>query len=117
MQSGTTTRLSVAQGAQGNGASTLPVIDDAGDIVSFQSTARNLVAGDTNGVADVFAVTVATGAVTLVSAALDGGPADAASSLPAISAGGDLIVWKSAADDLVVGDTDTRTDIFLRQLS
>jgi hypothetical protein len=41
-------------GAQGNGASDLPALPGDGQFVAFTSTATNLVAGDTNGVHDVF---------------------------------------------------------------
>ena len=47
--------MSVAcDGAQANGASERPRISADGRFVAFVSSASNLVAGDTNGVADVF---------------------------------------------------------------
>jgi hypothetical protein len=39
---------------QGNGASTRPALSQGGRYVAFESVATNLVAGDTNGVRDVF---------------------------------------------------------------
>ena len=65
-----------SSGIQGDGASSFPVIDDDGGVVAFQSDATNLVPGDTNGQTDVFAVNVATQAVTLVSQSAAGGPAE-----------------------------------------
>jgi Tol biopolymer transport system component len=54
-QSGTTERVSVATGgAQGDGASRDPTISADGSFVAFDSGATDLVAGDTNGTADVF---------------------------------------------------------------
>lgn len=48
-------RISVgAGGAQANGASDRPAIDASGRFVAFRSEASNLVAGDTNGLPDVF---------------------------------------------------------------
>jgi hypothetical protein len=50
-----TSRVSVASnGDQGNGSSTTPRLSADGRYVVFVSSATNLVAGDTNGVADVF---------------------------------------------------------------
>jgi len=53
----TTTRVNVAaDGAQANNASYDPAISGDGRYISFYSDASNLVAGDTNGIRDVFAV-------------------------------------------------------------
>ena len=52
---GDTTRVSVdSGGAQGNNASYSPSISADGRYVAFTSNASNLVAGDTNGTADIF---------------------------------------------------------------
>ena len=52
---GKTTRVSVnSEGVQGNRRSWYPSISGNGRFVAFQSEANNLVAGDTNGEADVF---------------------------------------------------------------
>jgi len=62
---GRTTRLSVSgAGAEGNGGSLAPDISTDGGVVVFYSLANNLVAGDTNGVADVFARFGSDGVVT-----------------------------------------------------
>jgi len=53
---GTTTRVNVGPGGvQADGTSDYPVITKDGRDVAYRSNATNLVAGDTNGVADVFA--------------------------------------------------------------
>ena len=55
-QSGATVRVSVdSGGTQGNGSSLRPAISGDGCIVTFDSSASNLVAGDTNNTSDVFA--------------------------------------------------------------
>lgn len=55
LSSGTTTRLSVGNGgAQGDGLSHGPWVSADATSVAFWSAASNLVAGDTNGYADVF---------------------------------------------------------------
>ncbi|MEE8519568.1 MAG: DUF6531 domain-containing protein [Dehalococcoidia bacterium] len=54
-QIGTTTRVSVdSAGNQGNSDSYDPAINGDGHFIAFRSSATNLVAGDTNGVFDVF---------------------------------------------------------------
>ena len=54
-QTGTTTRANVASdGTQANSGAVRPSISGDGRFVSFDSTASNLVPGDTNGFIDVF---------------------------------------------------------------
>jgi len=69
---GTTTRASLGAGGQANGASSNAGISADGRFVVFTSLASNLVAGDTNGVADVFERDLATGQTTRVSASAGG---------------------------------------------
>jgi len=55
LQSGLTTRVSVSTaGMQGSGSSTAPSLSADGRIIVFESLARELVPGDTNGKKDVF---------------------------------------------------------------
>jgi Ca2+-binding RTX toxin-like protein len=55
LQAGTTERVSVdSSGQQANGGGSEPSISADGRYVAFESRAFNLVAGDTNGVADIF---------------------------------------------------------------
>jgi hypothetical protein len=114
-----------------NGPSTHAVI--SGDrryarVIAFESDASNLVAGDTNGVGDVFAIRRrgridnrggrwTGGPIILVSRGLGGAPGDGRSS--GVSLSGDLrhrahgIAFLSAASNLVPGDTNGRIDAFL----
>ena len=56
LKTGTTVRASTdAAGAQGNGVSEVPALSADGRYVAFSSYASNLVAGDSNGVPDLFA--------------------------------------------------------------
>ena len=87
-----------------------------GNLVVFVSGSPNLVAGDTNGMRDVFVRDVATGATTLVSVGVAGGPANGASSNARISADGRLVVFTSLAGNLVAGDTNSVADVFERDL-
>jgi len=63
---GRTTRASISSaGLQGNAASEYPAISGDGLIVAFDSAATDLVASDTNGVRDVFAIDrTCTGAIS-----------------------------------------------------
>ena len=64
---GQTTRVSVDSGGyQGNGSSRNPAISDRGRFVAFESFATNLVAGDTNGIRDIFVHDRTTGQTTRV---------------------------------------------------
>ena len=54
-QTGITQRASLAaNGAQPNGDAKRPIVSDDGSVVTFQSTATNLVTGDTNNALDLF---------------------------------------------------------------
>ena len=111
---GVTTRVSLAtNGAQGNAASYAPAISADGRIVAFVSDARTLVEGDTNRVADIFVRDQATGVTTRVSVASDGTQANGDSDKPALSADGRYVVFQSRASNLVAGDTNDLSDVFV----
>ena len=82
----------------------------------FSSEADNLVPGDTNGFRDIFVRDQLGGSNLLVSASTNGGLADGISSEPAISSDGRFVVFTSAADNLVAGDTNNASDVFMRSL-
>ncbi len=87
-----------------------------GRYIAFASEADNLVTGDTNGVRDVFVRDLATGTNWLVSMALDGSVGNGISYEPAISGNGRFVAFTSTATNLVVGDTNKASDIFVRDL-
>jgi hypothetical protein len=97
----------------GNGNSTHPWISRNGNAVAFVSSATNLVAGDTNGVADIFVADTTTGSLYRASVASDGTAANAASSEPVISANGRYVAFVSTASNLVANDTNGLADIFV----
>ena len=108
--------------AVGDGASTLPKISGDGGTVVFQSTSTNLVAGDTNVQPDVFAatLTMSNGLPQLFSVRQVSSTnvvANGASTNADVSEDGSLAVFQSAATNLVTGDDNGETDIFLRDLS
>jgi hypothetical protein len=117
-QTGTTTRISKSSaGAEGNGDSTYPSISsDDGRYVAFQSAATNLVAGDgdTNGKTDIFVRDRNTGSTYLVSKNSGGVEGNGDSGNPEISADGRYVTFESAANNLVTGDTNSVTDVFVR---
>lgn len=82
---------------QGNTQSRQPAISADGRYVAFQSDATNLVAGDSNGFADIFLHDRWTGMTSRISVAPTGGQAAAGSERPAISADGNRIVFASHA--------------------
>ncbi len=99
-------RVSTAAGnAQLAGASRQPSASADGRFVAFSSTATTLVAGDTNGSADVFVKDRQTGAVTRVSVLTGGAEALGDSVAPDISADGRYVTFVSAAV-LVADDTN-----------
>ncbi len=119
MQTGTITRVSVATGgAQATGgAAALPVISVTGRYVAFQSAATNLVAGDSNGATDMFLHDRVLGTTVRVSVSTAGaqGTATVLSS-PGLTASGRFVVFESTAPNLVTGDVNGDSDIFLRDL-
>jgi Tol biopolymer transport system component len=108
-------RVSVdSNGAQANGRSDpYPSISADGRFVAFASVASNLVAGDTNGASDIFVHGLVSRETTRVSVDSGGAQADGVSSRPAVSGDGRFIAFQSAASNLVAGDTNGATDIFV----
>jgi len=114
-QTGTTERISVATGgAQANDRSFFPAISADGRFVAFSSEASNLVAGDTNNLADIFLHDRQDDTTVLIT-----GPAEFNTGItiifvaPIISPDGDFVGFRSNADDLVPGDTNNSFDSFL----
>ncbi len=98
---------------QGNDASSAGTITPDGRYIVFQSEATNLVAGDTNGVSDIFLHDTQSGDTTRVSVDSNGGEGNNESAFPSISSDGRYITFQSDATDLVTGDTNAVRDIFL----
>jgi hypothetical protein len=122
---------------QGNGDSTHPVISQDrryATVLAFESDATNLVAGDANGLKDIFMVRRAgradnngsdwgVGGTTLVSRGIGGAPANGPSWHAAIDGGfpqpgnkptyPKCVAFLSDASNLVPGDTNGVTDAFV----
>ena len=87
-----------------------------GGRVAFQSDASDLLAGDTNGISDIFVRDLQTSSNILVSVGADGGWANGASTDPVMTPDGRYVAFVSAATNLVAGDTNGIPDIFVRDL-
>jgi Tol biopolymer transport system component len=112
---GVTTRASVASdGTQADTASIHPALSAEGRFVAFESRATTLVAGDAARLSDVFVHDRASGATERVSLAADGTDARGGSERPRLSADGRFVVFTSNAANLVAGDTNRATDVFVR---
>jgi Tol biopolymer transport system component len=125
LRSHRTIRVSVtSRGSQagcnaGGCESTEPALSATGRYVAFESSATNLVAGDTNRLADVFVHDLRTGRTQRVSVSSSGRQAGGdrtnnGSNAPVISANGRYVVFHSYASNLVAGDTNRLPDIFVR---
>lgn len=103
-------------GQQGNdisGRYAGPALNGDGEIVAFDSQASTLVPGDTNLTTDVFVHDRRTGATERVSVSSSGDQANDVSTRPGIDAAGALVVFDSAASNLVAGDTNGALDVFV----
>ena len=122
-----TTRVSLhTDGTEGNLESNSPSISGDGRYVAFVSDATNLVAGDTNGLFDIFVhdrdadgngtydepgpVGVSTVRVSVTSGGVE---VDDPSYSPSISADGRYVAFESISPDLVAGDSNGKGDIFV----
>jgi archaellum component FlaF (FlaF/FlaG flagellin family) len=113
-------RISVGNaGVQATAPASYPAVADDGRYVVFVSGDPNLVAGDTNGVADVFlrdtcrGVSVqCTPSTTRVSVTNAGGQPNGASGEPVFT--GRYVAFSSLASNLVPEDTNGLQDVFIR---
>jgi len=114
-KTGKTRRMSIrSNGTQGNGLSQIPDISGSGRFVTFMSNASNLVPGDTNATTDIFVRDRKKNKTTRVSTRSNGNQANGASSFPKISADGRFVAFESSASNLVPGDGNGTTDIFVK---
>ena len=116
---GITELVSIGTGGKGgaNQNASAPGISADGRYIVFESEAGNLVAGDTNGVSDVFVRDMDLALTTLVSVTTDGlRSGNRASHAPQMTPSGRHVVFGSESTDLVTGDTNGLDDIFIRDL-
>lgn len=110
-------RANGARSAIGNEDSREASVSGSGRFVAFTSPATNLVAGDRNGVEDVFVRDVLLGRTTLISRVGDRGAlGDGNSGRPSISSSGRFVAFQSRAGNLAPADPDGDPDVFVKDL-
>jgi len=115
---GVTTRVSInSAGIQGDlpsgGSGFLAVSGNGGSVV-YSSSASNLVPADTNATEDIFHHDVKKRLTTRVSVAADGSEANDYSFGPSPSSNGQIVAFVSGATNLVSGDRNGTSDVFVR---
>jgi len=117
---GTTECVSInSSSVEGGGASALhssQCISADGRFVVFVSSAANLVAFDSNNKTDVFLHDRRSGNTKRVSVDSAGLQANSDSDAPAISSDGRFVAFQSDATNLVAGDGNGASDVFVRDL-
>jgi len=112
----TTTLVSVStNGTSANGVSRSSVMTPDGRYVAFVSAATNLVAGDANGIPDVFVRDTQNGITTLASTNALAQTTASSSELPQITPDGRYVTFYSTATNLVRGVTNSG-EIYLADL-
>jgi dipeptidyl aminopeptidase/acylaminoacyl peptidase len=111
---GTVTCCSLGlDGTTADGLNWLPALSGNGRWVAFTSTAGDLVAGDANGVEDVYLHDVKTGETQRVSVGPLGADANDDSTRASISRTGRHVLFDSTASNLVEDDSGDIRDVFL----
>jgi len=114
----TTARVSVAtDGSEANGENGIAAISGDGNRILFWSDATNLIPDDHNGRRDLFVRDVAAASTVRVDTADDGTEANQGAMFGSISRDGQIVMFTTAASNLVPGDTNGASDVFVRDLS
>jgi Tol biopolymer transport system component len=115
---GTTTLASVnlSGTAGGNGDSLPSAVSTNGRYALFESSASDLVPGDTNNATDVFVRDLVGGTTLLVTVSTNGGSANGVSRSAVMTPDGRYVAFVSIAGNLVPGDTNGIADVFVRDL-
>lgn len=106
-----------ANGGPANGASSLPSLTPDGRYVAYSSDATNLVAGDTNLLADLFVFDSVAQTTERINVATSGAQANGGGSFgnpPSLTPDGRYVLFNSTATNLVAGDTNGVMDVFVR---
>jgi Ca2+-binding RTX toxin-like protein len=113
LQTGTLTLVSTASdGTAANSNSIDGAVSNDGRYVVFQSSASNLVPGDTNAANDIFLKDLLTGETRRLSVSNDGVQANGHSLSPEISSDGSTVIFMSNASNLAPEDTNGIYDTF-----
>jgi Tol biopolymer transport system component len=107
------TATSAGHGARG--LSSFPAISADGRFIAFTSDADELVPSDANKLPDSYVWDGQTRQTESVSVSALGDLANGSSGAPTISADGRFVAFASGADNVVPGDTNGRTDVFVAE--
>ncbi len=114
LDTGITARVSVdSTGHQALGDSVTPSVSGDGRFVAFASDARNLVEADRNRRQDIFLRDMETGETHKITVGVRGRGANGSNRHPSVSGDGTRIAFESDATNLVTGDTNFASDIFV----
>lgn len=116
LTTGLVERVSSVGVISASGHSSAPSISGDGSRVAFESSASDLVPGDTNGSFDIFVRDYDAGTMEIASLDLFGGPANDRSRSASISADGSRVAFHSDASDMIFLDTNGVSDVFVRDL-
>lgn len=98
--------------------SAAPQVSCDGTTVVFDSTASNLVSGDTNGYEDIFAYDVMSHVIDRITVSSSGGQStrypDEGFSTRSVSYDGQYVVYSAYDNGLVSSDTNSKDDVYLR---
>ncbi|WP_174812075.1 cadherin domain-containing protein, partial [Novosphingobium sediminis] len=106
-----------SSGLVGNGDSYAPAFSPDGTKLTFYSRSSNLVAGDTNDAYDIFVKDLASGAIIRISSDSSGTQGNGWSFDPTFSPDGTKVAYASYASNLVTGDTNTASDVFITDVN
>jgi Tol biopolymer transport system component len=115
---GTTTLVSLGTNGRTGGDDNSPFATmSTNGLVAFESNASNLVTNDTNRLSDVFLHNLLTGTTTAISVQSNGNrTAQGRSTAPLISQDGQRVIFESTALNLAAGDSNSFTDLYVRDL-
>jgi len=103
-----------SSGAEANAESSATAISGDGRYVAFNSSASNLVSGDSNGATDAFIKDTVTGTTTRVSTNASGVEGNGYTAIRALTDDGRYALLYSYATNLVSGDTNGQPDSFIK---
>jgi Tol biopolymer transport system component len=113
-QSGTMTAVSLTSGGEvGDGESRNTTISGDGQYIAFESMATDLVEDDGNDASDIFLYSLQGGSLERVSVNSDNDEGEGHSFNADLSADGRYVVFQSQAENLWVGDSNEKSDIFV----
>lgn len=102
---------------QPNGDSEFPAISSDGKYIAYASFASNIdtsnTVPDTNGKKDIFVYNQINATSTRISNGTDGANGNGISAKPSISADGGIIAFSSTSTNLVLNDTNGKSDVFI----